>query len=183
MCSTMTTGTENTSREVDEINVKYMNRAALFAGLLSLCAWISLPVADIAFTLQSFGVLLALGVLGGKWGSGAIFIYLLLGAAGLPVFSGFQGGLGVLLGVTGGYLWGFLLGALVYRLLEKQNTALAMTAVLLTCYLCGSLWFSFWAGIGSLPLILLRCVVPYLIPDALKLLLALRLSRRLKRFL
>ena len=165
------------------IQVNYMTRAALFAGLLSLCAWISLPVLEISFTFQSFGVLLALGVLGGKWGSAAIFIYLLLGAAGLPVFSGFQGGMGVLLGVTGGYLWGFLVGAGVYRILEKQHPLLSMTSVLLTCYLCGSLWFSFWAGIGSLPLILLRCVVPYLIPDALKLLLAMRLSKRLRRIL
>jgi len=164
------------------IQVRNMTRAALFAGLLSLCAWISLPVFDIAFTLQSFGVLLALGVLGGKWGSASIFIYLLLGAAGLPVFSGFQGGIGTLVGVTGGYLWGFLIGAGVYRMLEKLHPAVSMTAVLLTCYVCGSLWFSLWAGTGSIPLILARCVAPYLIPDAVKLMLAMQLSKRLKPF-
>jgi len=166
-----------------KIDIRNMTRAALFAGLLSLCAWISLPVSDIAFTLQSFGILLTLGVLGGKWGSASILIYLLLGAAGLPVFSGFQGGIGVLLGVTGGYLWGFLVGALCYRLLERCHPLISMSAALLCCYVCGSLWFSLWAGTQSLPLILLRCVVPYLIPDGVKLLLAMELSRRLRRYL
>jgi biotin transport system substrate-specific component len=84
-----------------------MTLAAFFAALITVCSWISLPVADIAFTMQTFGVFLALGLLGGKWGSVAIAIYLLLGAVGMPVFSGFRGGVGMLAGVTGGYLWGF----------------------------------------------------------------------------
>ena len=83
-------------------NTKYMTRAALFAALTAICAWISIPVADIGFTMQTFGVFLTLGVLGGKWGTVSILIYLLLGAVGMPVFSGFRGGMGMLLGVTGG---------------------------------------------------------------------------------
>lgn len=160
-----------------------MTLAALFAGLMTVCAWISLPVLDIAYTLQTFGVLLTLGVLGGKWGCISILIYLLMGAVGLPVFAGFQGGIGVLLGVTGGYIWGFVIGALVYWALEKLPKAIPMTAVLLVCYLCGSGWFLLWSGSGSLPFVLLRCVAPYVIPDGIKLLLALRLSKRLNRVL
>lgn len=161
-------------------NTKHMTRAAIFAALMAICAWISIPVSDIAFTMQTFGVFLTLGVLGGKWGSVTILIYLLLGAAGLPVFSGFRGGFGVLLGVTGGYLWGFLFSGLVYWAMERLGKLPAMIAGMAVCYLCGSLWFYLYAG-GGMGLILLRCVVPYLIPDGVKLALAWSLSRRLRR--
>lgn len=156
--------------------------ASLFAALNAVCAWISLPVADIACTLQTFGIFLTLGLLGGKWGSASILIYLLLGAVGLPVFSGFQGGLGALLGVTGGFLWGFLLAGLCYRLLERFGKLPAMAAGMLCVYLCGSAWFTVYTGgkAGFLAA-LLRCVVPFLIPDALKIAAALALSRRIGR--
>lgn len=161
-------------------NTKYMTRAALFAALTAICAWISIPVADIGFTMQTFGVFLTLGVLGGKWGTASILIYLLLGAVGMPVFSGFRGGMGMLLGVTGGYLWGFLFSGLTYWLLERFGKLPAMIAAMAVCYLCGSIWFHIYAG-GGIGLILLRCVVPFLIPDGLKILLAHSLSRRLRR--
>ena len=86
---------------------------ALMAVLLAVCSWISVP-APVPFTLQTFGVFCALGLLGGRRGSTAVLLYILLGAVGLPVFSGFQGGLGKLLGPTGGYILGFLLSALLY---------------------------------------------------------------------
>lgn len=157
---------------------------ALFAALTALCAWISIPVMDIAYTMQTFAVFLTLGVLGGKWGTVSIAIYLALGAVGMPVFSGFQGGVGTLLGVTGGYIWGFLASGLVYWCFEKLCKPAAMTAGLLACYLCGSAWFLVYAGSGAgLWAVLLKCVVPYLIPDAVKLWLALKLSARLGRFL
>ena len=70
-------------------------------------------------TLQTFGIFLALFVLGGKWGSVSILVYLLLGLAGAPVFAAFQGGIGTLVGITGGYLWGFLLTGLSYWAFEK----------------------------------------------------------------
>ena len=161
---------------------KNMVLCSLFASLMAICAWISVPVFDIAFTLQTFAVFLALGLLGGKWGTAAVLIYLLLGAVGMPVFSGFRGGIGMLAGVTGGYLWGFLLSGLVYWSLERFGKLPAMIAGLAVCYLCGSIWFYWYAG-GGLWLILLRCVVPYLLPDAAKLTLAYMLTRRLSRHL
>lgn len=158
-----------------------MALCGLFAALTAICAWISIPVLDIAFTMQTFAVFLTLSVLGGKWGTVSILIYLLLGAVGLPVFSGFQGGLGILAGVTGGYLWGFLGSGLGYRAAEKAGKLPAMIVGLLVCYACGSLWFLVYAG-GGLGVILLRCVVPYLIPDAVKIGLAYSLSRRLQKY-
>ena len=152
----------------------------MFASLTTVCAWISIPVLDIAFTLQTLGIFLSLGLLGGKRGNAAILIYLLLGAAGMPVFSGFQGGIGILAGVTGGYLWGFALAGLTYWLLEGFGRLPAMIAGQLVCYLCGSLWFYLYTG-GGLWLIFARCVLPFLIPDAVKIILACTLSRRLAR--
>lgn len=160
--------------------IRNMTLAALFAALMAVCAWISVPVGDAGFTMQTFAVFLTLGLLGGKWGTVSILTYLLLGAAGMPVFSGFRGGVGVLLGVTGGYLWGFLLSGLVYWLLERFGKLPAMVAGQLVCYLCGSLWFGLYSG-GAAGLILLRCVIPYLIPDAVKIGLAYPLANRLKK--
>lgn len=74
----------------------------VFAVLIAICSWISIPMT-VPFTLQTFAVFLAVGVLGGKRGSLAVLIYILLGAVGIPVFAGFSGGIGVLLGNTGGY--------------------------------------------------------------------------------
>lgn len=165
-----------------------MALCGLFAALLALCAWISFPLGDVAITLQTFGIFLCLGVLGGKRGTIAIFVYLLLGAAGLPVFSGFRGGIGTLLGTTGGYLTGFLASALFYWLLTafKAPTFLAMTAGLLVCYLFGSFWYyTIYINNGNtvtLGFIVLKCILPYLLPDAIKLILAWRLSKKLKRF-
>lgn len=154
--------------------------ASLFAGLTAICAWISVPVFDIAFTMQTFAVCLGLLVLGGKWGTVSILVYLLLGAIGLPVFSGFQS-TGALVGVTGGYLWGFLLTGLCYWALEKWGRLSALILGLLACYGCGSAWFLHCSG-GGLGLILLRCVVPYLVPDAVKLWLALTIAKRLRKY-
>lgn len=174
------------------MKARNMALCALFAALLTLCAWISLPGGDVAFTLQTLAVALTLGLLGGKRGSLAILVYLLLGAVGLPVFSGFQGGLGILLGATGGYIWGFLLWGLLYWLLTALLPdsgifrLLAMVLGLFLCYAAGSVWF--WrmylqnGSSLSLGLVLLKSVVPYLLPDAIKLATAWLLTLRLKRF-
>ena len=158
-----------------------LTRCALFTAMLALCAWIGVPLGHTVFTMQTFGILLALGVLGGKRGTASILCYLLLGVAGVPVFSGFRGGIGAILGPTGGYLWGFLATGLCYRALEKWSRPLAMTAGLLACYVCGTGWYMTCTG-GPLGPVLLQTVVPYLIPDALKLTLALRLTDRLKKY-
>ena len=157
-----------------------MTLSSLFAALMAVCAWVCIPLGDTVLTLQTFGISLCLLLLGGKWGSLSIAIYLLLGAVGLPVFSGFRGGMAQLLGVTGGFLWGFLAMSLTYRALSRFGNLPALITGLLVCYGCGCLWFSAYSG-GGIGLILLRCVVPYLLPDGLKLWLALSLSRRLSK--
>ena len=168
------------------MKTQILTRCALFAALHCVCAWLSIPLGDIAVTLQTFSMVLCLLILGGKWGCVSIFAYLVLGAVGLPVFSGFRGGIGHLLGVTGGYLWGFLLGGLVFWVFGGKHKILASILSVITCYICGSLWF--WlmftpGGVASLSMVLLKCVVPFLIPDAMKIALALFLAKRIQTFL
>ena len=172
------------------MKARNMALCGLFTAVLAVCAWVSVPVGDMVVTLQTFGIFLTLGLLGGKRGSLAVLVYLLLGAVGAPVFSGFRGGLGALLGTTGGYIFGFMLTALLYWILtSRKNTPpirlLSMIAGLLLCYGCGSWWYMRQYLSGStltLGLVLMKCVIPYLIPDAIKLGLAWILTGKLKRF-
>ncbi len=169
---------------------KNMARCALFSALMCLCAWISLPFGSNPITLQTFALFLTLELLGGKQGTLVCLVYLLLGGVGLPVFSGFRGGFGMLLGSTGGYLWGFLLCALMYwlitSLLGSRFRLMACLVGLLLCYALGTFWF-YWVYFraGSqlgLGFVLLKCVAPFVVPDLLKLFLALALGKKLKRF-
>ena len=92
-----------------KLSVRDMAYIAMFAVIMAVCSWISVPYV-VPFTLQTFAVFLAVGVLGGKRGTLAVLIYILLGCVGLPVFAGFSGGIGVVLGCTGSYIAGFLCG-------------------------------------------------------------------------
>ena len=165
------------------MKTRNMVLCAFFASVMAMCAWLSVP-GQVAFTLQTFGVLLTLGLLGGKRGCVSILLYLLLGCVGLPVFSGFQGGIGVLLGVSGGYLWGFLVCALVYWLvtaLLPGRLFLGMLSGLAACYVCGTAWVLIaYAGGRSFGAVVLTFCLPYLLPDCLKLLLAWLLTLKLK---
>lgn len=156
--------------------------SSLFAALIAVCAWISIPIPPVSFTLQTLGILLALGLLGGKWGSVSILVYLLTGLVGLPVFAGFRGGAAALLDATGGFLWGFLLGGFGFWAAEKLGKLPAMAVFLGISYGCGSWWFARWAGTG-VETALLTCVVPYLIPDAIKLALAYTMSQKIGRYI
>ena len=84
----MTTMTAEKSKTYDMVYI------AVFAVLMAICSWISIPTV-VPFTLQTFGVFLAIGVLGGKRGSLAVLVYILLGAIGVPVFAEFTGGIGI----------------------------------------------------------------------------------------
>lgn len=167
------------------MNQHTMARCGLFAALMCLCAWISVPIGSGAFTLQTFALFLSLGVLGGRQGSVVCLVYLLLGTIGLPVFSGFRGGLGVLLGPTGGYLLGFLAAALAHwgisHLWGAKLPAAFWVLDLAVCYAFGTAWYLWLYAPGSgLSAVLATCVLPYLLPDAVKLFLAWGLCRRLE---
>lgn len=164
------------------MKIRDMTRCAMFAALLGICAWISVPMGDLAISMQTFAVFLALGVLGGRKGSLTFLVYLTLGAVGLPVFTGMQGGLGILLGPTGGYLWGFLASGLIFWILEKWLPLwLSMTLGLLACYTCGTAWYYLAYANTGVWAVIVKCVVPYLLPDGIKLAVAMLVIPRLKK--
>lgn len=164
---------------------KYMTLWGLFAALFCISAWICLPLGNLVFSLQTGVLFASLFLLGGKATSGVVFVYLMLGIVGLPVFSGFRGGIGMLLGPTGGYLLGFLACSLLYWLLRPKTKPQKITAALLglvLCYAIGAFWLRFvYAKEGSLALILLQSVVPYILPDLAKLFLGFLLVKRLSQ--
>lgn len=183
------TMTQTTKPRMKTIDMVYV---AMFAVLMAICSWISIPMT-IPFTLQTFGVFLAVGVLGGKRGSLAVFIFILLGAIGIPVFAGFSGGVGVLLGSTGGYIIGFIFSALLMWLIEALFgrklwvLGISMVLGLIVCYAFGTAWFmvvySQSSGAIGLVTALGWCVFPYIIPDIVKIALALVLTKRLRKVL
>lgn len=170
------------------MKTKTLTFAAMGAVMIAMCAWIRIPAA-VPFTMQTFAVFLILHTLGGKQGSLAIAVYLLLGVVGVPVFAGFNGGPGALLGSTGGYILGFLLCGLVYWVAEclpilgRFRLIVADIVGLALCYAFGSVWFLYVSARGGtiydLSAVVSMCVLPFLIPDLLKLTLALVVGKRL----
>ena len=174
------------------MKIRNMTRCAILTALLCICAWIGFPLGDVSITLQTFGLFLTLSTLGGKNGCLVCLLYLLLGAVGLPVFSGFRGGLGTLFSATGGYILGFLAAALVYWLITEllggrfPVRVMASLLGMAVCYGFGTLWYTMvWTHGGSLTLglILGKCVLPFLLPDLIKLSLALWATEKLKRII
>jgi biotin transport system substrate-specific component len=165
---------------------------AVGAALTAVCSWISIP-STVPFTLQTFAVFCVLSLLGGKRGTVSIVIYILLGAVGMPVFAGFTGGIGILLGTTGGYIIGFILMGLLFWLAEHffgnalPVRIVSMLAGLLVCYAFGTGWF-LWVyarqsgavGIGTA---LSWCVLPFILPDLAKMALAVGIAGRVKKFI
>ena len=171
-------------------NSKILSTAniSLMTVIIILCGWITLP-APVPFTMQTFGIYAAVLILGSKDALISVAMYILLGLAGVPVFSGFASGLGHLLSPTGGYILGFLLCPLVSLLGEKlcrkkPQTLLLLSAGTLLCYASGTLWFMAYTNqadsLAGLWSALLTCVLPYLVPDALKLFAAYFLAKKLK---
>ena len=164
---------------------------AVFAVLIAICSWISIPTT-VPFTLQTFAVFLAVGVLGGKRGSLSVLIYILLGAVGIPVFAGFSGGFGVLLGQTGGYIVGFLFSALLMWLMEallgKKTWVLGLSMVLglIVCYAIGTVWFMVVyarnSGAVGLATVLGWCVIASITTRLGNLPVAFGLSKKLKKY-
>lgn len=179
----------------------------LFAALIAVCAQIQIPAA-VPFTLQTFAIFLAVGLLGGKRGTVSVVIYILLGMVGLPVFAGFKGGIAALLGTTGGYIIGFIFSALLMWAMEKPvssllgketgadsnknifrkmaGPAISMILGLIVCYIFGTAWFVIVYTNTKEPIGILTalgwCVFPFIIPDLIKIALALALTLRLRKF-
>lgn len=174
------------NQKISTIDLIYI---AFGAALITVCSWISIPTV-VPFTLQTFAVFAVLSILGGKRGTLSVLVYILLGAVGLPVFSGFKSGAAVLLGTTGGYIIGFLLTGLIYIAMKEISgrkqpfEVISLLLGLIACYTFGTIWFmNVYAtktgpiGIGAA---LSWCVIPFIIPDIIKLVIALLISNRVR---
>lgn len=163
------------------LKTRELTQISLLTGLIALCSWIVIP-GPIPFTMQTFAIFFGLSFLKGTKGIYLVWLYLLSGVIGLPVFSGFAAGPGQLLGPTAGYLWGFLLAAYIYRYLgnaKSFNERFLLYICLLACYILGSLWFYFYqGGAFGFKKVLSLTLLPFIIPDLIKIELALKLAKR-----
>ena len=182
---------ERTRRGLSARTCVYM---AAGAALLALGAWITVPMV-VPFSMQTFVLFLLIGTVGAAVSAGAVTLYLLLGAAGVPVFAAFGAGVGVLFGPTGGFLFGFLLvcglcraaEAIAAKSARPQAVLLGgMIAGMLLCYVCGAVWLgAVYAARGqsaSAWRVICLSVLPFLLPDAVKIALAWVVAKKLRRW-
>lgn len=169
--------------------VKSMVFIAIFAALICVAAPFSVPMPGLVpISLATFAVYLAGGLLGGKRAAIAVVLYVIIGAVGLPVFSGFSGGFAKLLGVTGGYIIGYIPCALITGIFadipSKAHWTVPVGMVLgtIACYLFGTAWFMIATGSELVPA-LMSCVIPFLIGDAVKIVCASAVTMPLKNAL
>jgi len=169
---------------------------AVSAALIAICSWISITIGPVPFTLQTMAIFAVLMTIGGARGSVAVIIYLLLGLVGVPVFAGFKGGPASFLGPTGGFLVGFAVASLVWILLEKllrdKMSSSAVKRILygvinaviceVVMYTIGVIWFMVVYGQQTGPVglgaTLTMCVVPFIIPDIVKIAVAIVIGDR-----
>ena len=158
----------------------------LFVAIMAVCAWVSIPMVPIPITLQTMGVFITASILGAKKGTLSIIIYILLGAIGLPVFSNFTGGLGIILSPTGGFILCFIFTTIITGFILEHfkcsilTNIIAMTSGLVACYLIGTIWYCVYAGVDVLTSLLV-CVVPFLFGDAVKIGVSAILTTKLKK--
>lgn len=166
------------------MKTKDMTIIALMTALICVAGPLSISIGPIPLTLSNFAVYLAAAVLGAKGGAISVALYLLIGAIGVPVFSGFTGGVAKLIGVTGGYLVGYVPGAFIGGLAVKPGQAETEKKWLLPLYLAlgtvviyvlGTAWFMLQSG-NNLASALGLCVIPFLPGDAIKIVAATLLA-------
>ena len=166
---------------------KELSLVALFAALTAVGGFISIPFYPVPLTLQVFFVLLSGAILGKKLGALSQIIYLGLGAIGAPVFHNFTGGVGILLGPTGGFIIGFVPGSYVAGLFyEKFNSNKIRFSGLLVSivpiYLVGVLWLSFITGM-SLEKAILVGGIPFIPGDFVKSIMVFLVEKKAKNYL
>ena len=167
-------------------SIQEMGRIAIFAAVTSVLAFITIPLpfSPVPVTGQTLGVMLAGVFLSGRNAFMSQVVYVLLGIAGLPVFSGGRSGIGILMGPTGGYIWGFILGAFVIGYFFNKNLSLINKIGILIAggvaviYVCGLFQFIIVTDRSIIDAISLT-MLPYLPGDVLKILITLFVSNKI----
>lgn len=172
---------------MNKISTKNLVLCALFAALTAVFAQIAFDIGPIPINLALLSIFIAGGLLGPKYGTISIFVYVLLGSFGVPVFSHFSGGLGIVVGPTGGYIIGYILAAFLTGIISckvKGNSyiilPLAMIAGLVVCYIFGTAWYMAVSK-ADFAKAMKWCVLPFLPGDAIKIALATVIVNKLKK--
>lgn len=158
------------------MNTKDLTRVALSVAFLSVCSIVRIPITIIPVTLQTFGLMIVCGILGRK-AVIAVVVYILLGIIGIPVFSGFGSGLGVILGPTGGFIIGFIpMSLFVGRFYNRKKNIYYNLGVMvvgsLILYVVGVAIFCYNVNMSvseALPIVM----YPFVVGDLLKIIVAL----------
>lgn len=166
-------------------NIYILTATAVMTAVTCVLAPMSIPIGPVPISLTNLAVYLALYLLGWKMGTVSLMMYILIGAIGVPVFSGFSGGLGKLLGPTGGYIIGFIPMAIIAGLvIEKYNNRVlqfvAMVLGTAVCYAFGTAWFCVIMDTG-VAAALGMCVFPFIPGDLAKIILALLVGPVLRK--
>ena len=168
-------------------SVRKMAIIALMTAVLCILAPISIPlfISPVPISLGVLAIYLTAYVLSPLDATISVIIFILLGTFGLPVFSGYSGGLSKLVGPTGGYIIGFLFTVYISSLFIHMKKGIIFDVIgmitgLVLCYILGTIWFSYQQGKGFIASLLL-CVVPFLIGDAIKIIVAVILGTQLNK--
>ena len=159
------------------MKTKKLVYCGLFSAIIGIMSLISIPFQPVPLNMALLAVMLSGGVLGKKYGTLSVLVYILLGAVGVPVFAGFRGGFAVLAGPTGGYILGYVtvafLTGLVYEKTRKiKYTVPVMVVALLLCYALGTAWYCYimksdvWSALAL-------CVLPFIPSDIIKIVIVL----------
>lgn len=179
------------TQEKTFLTVQDMVLIAVFAALIAVCSFIQISFGPVPFTLQTFGVFVAAGILGLKRGTISVIVYVLLGLIGIPVFAG-AGGPSVIAGPTGGYITGFIFTAIIIgigtKLIKSSNTWINIGITVLfmilgdaVCFVIGTIQFMFVTK-STLSVSLGYCVIPFIIPDLVKIIVATIIVNRMKKY-
>lgn len=158
---------------------------------MALCAWITLPLGPVPFTLQTFAMAFTILVLSPKDAICSVLLYIGMGAVGLPVFSSMRGGFAALAGPTGGFIWGFLLGAIAACMLLSAFSkggkrpsvaveAFSLVLFILVSYACGLLQLMRVADMDALTAFVVS-VAPFVIADIAKMAFAVLAARAVRK--
>jgi len=173
---------------MNKISTRNLSLCGLFAALTAVFSQIQVPIGPVPINLATMSVFIAGGVLGWKYGALSQIVYVLLGMVGAPVFAGFSGGLGIVIGKTGGYIIGYIVAAFLTGLVAdkaknlKVFLPIGMVLGLISCLALGTAWFMFVTG-TALWQSLVWCVFPFIAGDIVKIAVAVILVVKLKQVL
>ena len=165
--------------------IRMMVFASLLAALMTAGAYISIPVGPVPIVLQNMFVFLAGLLLGCRWGLASVGVYLLAGACGLPVFAGGMGGIGRIVGPTGGYLIGYLPAVFIIGYISARGAArisfdiAAMICGTIILYACGVTWLKTLTGMPWSKALTVG-MYPFLVGDALKIVAAAAIAKAIR---